>query len=165
MWRHCPAPVCLYLYVRLLSFPLWGFICSDHWRSTIVRKVGTSTRLHPRRRLSTVLQVAATPILVVHSDNFADWLVFAVEIKCVYCEVRTQCCKAVQMNFVFIEPWRGPGGQSPTCHRREPVSITGQSVWDLWWTEWQWNTFSWSVWRPCDRASWHISYNNTNSMH
>jgi len=30
---------------------------------------------------------------------------------------------------------------SPGPHHRCPGSLVGQSVWDLWWTEWHWARF------------------------
>jgi hypothetical protein len=32
-------------------------------------------------------------------------------------------------------------GRAMASHRRGPVSIPDQSVWDLWWTEWHWDRF------------------------
>jgi hypothetical protein len=37
---------------------------------------------------------------------------------------------------------RGSGSYSPTSHSGGPRLIPGQSIWDLWWTEWQWERFS-----------------------
>ena len=46
---------------------------------------------------------------------------------------------------VYSEPnkgtYHGPGGSSSACDRGITSSISGQSLWDLWWTVWQWNMF------------------------
>ena len=38
-------------------------------------------------------------------------------------------------------PCHGSGGQLPASHRGGPGSISGQSVWDLWWTKWHWDRY------------------------
>jgi hypothetical protein len=38
-------------------------------------------------------------------------------------------------------PCQGSGRQSPASHRGVPDSSLGQSMWDLWWTKWHWDTF------------------------
>ena len=42
----------------------------------------------------------------------------------------------------WVWPCHGSGGYSPASHRGSPGSITGQSMWDLWWTKWHWDRFS-----------------------
>jgi len=75
------------------------------------------------------------------------WLVFMTETECVYC----QSC-------------HGSGSQSPASHRSGPGSIPGQSMWDSWWKNWnydiiykltcyhvQWCTAKSSINMRCDR--------------
>jgi hypothetical protein len=42
-------------------------------------------------------------------------------------------------NFHLV--FTGPGGYLRVCHSDGPYSITGLSVWDLWWTKWHWDGF------------------------
>jgi hypothetical protein len=42
-------------------------------------------------------------------------------------------------------PYRSSGGLSPTSHHGGPSSSPGQVMWDLWWTERQWDRFSQST--------------------
>jgi hypothetical protein len=39
-------------------------------------------------------------------------------------------------------PWHDVGGQSPASHRRDRRSIPNQSMWNLWWINWEWDKFS-----------------------
>jgi hypothetical protein len=42
------------------------------------------------------------------------------------------------IHFSLQGPCHDSGGYSPAFHRRGPDSVPGQSMWDLWWTKWQW---------------------------
>jgi hypothetical protein len=41
-------------------------------------------------------------------------------------------------SYTWAVPWLR---QSPASHRGGPGSCPGQSMWDLWWTEWHWDRF------------------------
>jgi hypothetical protein len=76
--------------------------------------------------------------------NSINQLTF-VMVKCgVLFEVRTEFLNVIYTSFgfkgirVFERPCHCSGGLCPASHRGGP----GQSLWDLWWTEWQWDRFS-----------------------
>jgi hypothetical protein len=106
----------------LLSFPLdvSSVLITHDARSeeTSVRLPGY-TESHLRKQLFSVLHVAVT--------SYDSWLVFIVEIYCVYCEVGSHCFKAIHMNFVFrgSVPWlrRLVAGLSPPRPDFDPGSI------------------------------------------
>ena len=72
-------------------------------------------------------------------------------LPCGYGLILAKCCrypsKAQWLLYVpsaltfKLGPCHGADGQSPASHRGGPGSITGQSVWDLWWTKWHWDRF------------------------
>jgi len=55
-----------------------------------------------------------------------------------FSEVQTE-----YMYFRLFSLWLylGTGSQSPTCHHGGLHSLPGQSMWDIWWTEWHWDMF------------------------
>ena len=69
-----------------------------------------------------------TAIISLYSIN---WLVCTAETKCVYCAVRTGSLNKNQVTQVF----NCLGCQLPASHRGGPISIQGQSMWNLWWTK------------------------------
>jgi hypothetical protein len=54
-------------------------------------------------------------------------------------------------------PCNGSGGKLLVCHCRDPGSMPGQSIWDLWWIKWCWNRF------PTNYFGVSL-YHSTNSM-
>jgi len=68
-----------------------------------------------------------TAIISLYSIN---WLVFITETECVYCAVRTG---PIWLIIIF---------GSLAWQRGGLCSNQSQSVWELWWTKWQWDGVS-----------------------
>jgi len=62
------------------------------------------------------------------------WFVFITETKCVYCVVRTETLNSVGFVLFFFDCC-----MAPACNPGGPVSIPGQSLWDMWCERWHWN--------------------------
>jgi hypothetical protein len=75
-----------------------------------------------------------TAIISLYSIN---WLVFITDA--VFTARYGLKHYTIQVNFRLLRPCHGSGGKSPTSHRGLPGSIPGQSVWDLWRTNWHSN--------------------------
>jgi hypothetical protein len=92
--------------------------------------------------------VSFFPPLLHYLEKWKNLIIFifitGLRLRC----VRSFCCGVLQKNVqpessrkTQNGPCHGSDGQSPASHCGGPGSIPGQSMWDLWWTKWQWDRF------------------------
>jgi hypothetical protein len=114
-----------------------------HWRGSSLTRSSVPARSNPRN-VATARQTAV-------SSRTLYWTLFLLRLsphlldRYVPCTLGRNHC---MLNFVragnsVVTMWscHGSGGQAPSSHRGVPVSVPGQSVWELYWTNWHGGRF------------------------